>query len=78
MGKMDWGKANRAAAWRASERDVWSGHLPDVATPASEKQLRFLAALMAKAGRRPHTEEEIAQLSMASASRLIKQFTERN
>lgn len=75
MARMDFGKANRVVAWRAGERNAWSGHLPDVVTPASPKQLRYLAALMARAGRRPHTPEEIERLTMASASRMINEFT---
>ena len=72
MARMDFGKANRVQAWRQSERDVWSGHLPDASPRATDKQLAYLAVLMARRGRRAHTPEEAAQLTIASASRLIK------
>ena len=45
------------------------------AVPASEKQMIYLQALLVKHGRRPLTVEEMARLTLASASRLIKEFT---
>lgn len=72
MSKLNWAKASRVEVWRQSERNAWSGQLPDASPRATDKQLKYLAVLMARNGRRPHTAEEIALLTTASASRLIK------
>ena len=75
MGGLNWDKNNRAKVWRQSVRDTWSGHVPAAPSPASEKQVIYLQALLVKHGRRPLTVDEMAQLTIASASRLIKEFT---
>ncbi len=52
MARMDYGKAARAQVWRQSQHDVWSGHVPQATKRASDKQLIYVQALLAKADRR--------------------------
>lgn len=73
MAKMDHGKANRVETWRQSQRQAYCA-LPPVVNPATAKQLAYIESLLVSAGRRPYTQQEAAMLTIASASRLIKQL----
>lgn len=74
MARMDYDKAHRAGQWRQSVRDTWSGHVPSPITRATDKQTNYIKVLLEKHGRRPFTAEEIATLTVASASRLIAEL----
>ena len=72
MSRLDWDKANRVRAWREGERTAWSGRVPQAVTKASQKQLDYLAVLLAKNGRRAFTPDEAKAMTVAQASRMIE------
>lgn len=77
MAKMDWDKASRAQAWRDAGKNAWRGNVPPATMRATLRQIEYLRALMAKAGRRAFTPAEESMLTIARASRLIAEFTAR-
>ncbi len=71
---MNWAKADRAQQWRESVHNAWSGVLPPSVPGATDKQLSYIQKLLADNGRRPLNDDELARLTIASASRLISEL----
>jgi len=74
MARMNWAKADRAQKWRESVHNAWSGVLPPSVPGATDKQIGYIQALLVGAGCRPLNDDELARLTVASASRLISEL----